>query len=160
MAYISQEKKKELAPKIKAVLKKYGMKGTIRIEHHSVMHINIKSGELDVIGNYRNTLASRSHAWDHDTFWIKKVPQNMQISRHHLESSFSGKVLKFMNEMFAAMNDGNWDNSDAMTDYFDVGWYSYINLGNWSQPYELTGEAEAKTTDLLDLESRYMEEAA
>ena len=34
MAYVSQEKKKQLAPAIKAVLKKYGMKGSIAVRHN------------------------------------------------------------------------------------------------------------------------------
>ena len=50
MAYVSQEDKKKLAPAIKAVLKKYKMKGTLAIHHHSSLVCNIKSGELDVIG--------------------------------------------------------------------------------------------------------------
>jgi hypothetical protein len=29
----------------------------------------------------------------------------------------------------------NHDNSDIMTDYFDVGWYLNINVGGWNKPY-------------------------
>ena len=50
MAYISQQEKKELAPAIKAVLKKYGVKGSIAINHHSSLVVNIKSGVLDFLG--------------------------------------------------------------------------------------------------------------
>jgi len=160
MAYMSQENKKQLAPGIKAVLKKYGMKGTIRVEHHSVLHVNIKSGELDVVGNYRNTLANRGHSWDRDTWWIRDQSKYMQISHHHLSNSFSGKVLAFLQELFTEMMKGNHDNSDAMTDYFDVGWYAYVNLGKWSQPYELTGDPEAKTKALLSLEAQHREKEA
>jgi hypothetical protein len=35
------------------------------------------------------------------------------------------------------MNDGNHDNSDIQSDYFDVGWYISINVGRWDKPYEL-----------------------
>ena len=35
MAYIDQDKKKELAPRIKHVLKKHGMKGTLSIDNYS-----------------------------------------------------------------------------------------------------------------------------
>ena len=31
------------------------------------------------------------------------------------------------------MNVGNHDNSDPMTDYFDVGWYISVNLGRWDK---------------------------
>jgi len=56
MAYISQEMKKELAPEIKAVLKKYGVKGTIAIRNHSTLVVNIKSGKLDLIGDYNRKI--------------------------------------------------------------------------------------------------------
>ena len=51
MAYISQDDKKALAPQIKAVLKKYGMKGSIGINHYSSLVVNLAGGALDLIGD-------------------------------------------------------------------------------------------------------------
>jgi len=31
-----------------------------------------------------------------------------------------------------------YDNSDAMTDYFDTAYYMDINVGQWDKPYVLT----------------------
>jgi hypothetical protein len=31
----------------------------------------------------------------------------------------------------------NHDNSDIMTDYFDVGWYVNIYVGKWNKPYNV-----------------------
>ena len=50
MAYVSQAMKKELAPGIKAVLKKYRMKASISVNNHSTICVNIKSGPIDFIG--------------------------------------------------------------------------------------------------------------
>ena len=50
MAYINQEDKKRLAPNIKAVLKKYGVKGTISISHHSNLVVRLKEGKVDLYG--------------------------------------------------------------------------------------------------------------
>ena len=50
MAYMSQEHKKKLSPAIKAVLKKYGVKGSIGVRHNSSLVVNIKEGVLDFIG--------------------------------------------------------------------------------------------------------------
>jgi len=33
------------------------------------------------------------------------------------------------------MNNGNHNNSDIQTDYFDVGWYITVNLGKYDTPY-------------------------
>lgn len=47
MAYISQDDKKKLAPAIKEVLKKYGLKGSISIRHYSSLVVTIASGPID-----------------------------------------------------------------------------------------------------------------
>ena len=41
----------------------------------------------------------------------------------------------FLSEVIPAMNNGNHDNSDIQTDYFDVGWYIDVNIGKWNKPY-------------------------
>ena len=47
MAYVSKQDKAELAPAIKAVLKKYNMKGSISVRHHSTLVVKIKQGAID-----------------------------------------------------------------------------------------------------------------
>jgi len=32
-----------------------------------------------------------------------------------------------------------YDNSDAMTDYFDTAYYTNIRIGKWDKPYKFTG---------------------
>ena len=52
MAYISQDNKKELAPAIKAVLKKFNMKGSIGIRHHSTLVVTLQSGSIEFDRDY------------------------------------------------------------------------------------------------------------
>ena len=52
MAYVSQELKAKLAPKIKAICKKYGVKASLAVRHHSTLVLNIKSGKVDFITDY------------------------------------------------------------------------------------------------------------
>ena len=52
MAYIGQKEKKELAPQIKAVLKKYKMKGTIKINNHMTLVVTCQSGDLNFNENF------------------------------------------------------------------------------------------------------------
>jgi len=42
MAYVSQADKKRLAPGIKAVLKKYDMKGTIAVRNHRTLVVKLR----------------------------------------------------------------------------------------------------------------------
>jgi hypothetical protein len=119
MAYVSQEDKKALAPEIKKVLSKYGMKGSISIRHHSTLVVTLQSGEID-FGEYT-----------HGDGYI-------QVNTYHIENHYKGKAQSFLTELLAAMKGPGWfDKSDAMTDYFHVKHYCDINVGKWNKPYFL-----------------------
>ena len=135
MAYMSQELKKSLAPAIKAVCKKYGVKATLATRHNSTLVLNIKSGVIDFIGNSDKVCAN-----DHYQVANGFVPDGlayMTVNVYHYRSHFSGKALKFLGEVITLMHKGNHDNSDIQTDYFDVGWYVDVNIGKWDKPYIL-----------------------
>jgi len=56
------------------------------------------------------------------------------------EYGMKGTLAKeFLLKLKDAMMVGNHNNTDLMTDYFDVGWYIKINVGKWDKPYEVTG---------------------
>jgi hypothetical protein len=115
MAYMSQEKKKALTPAIKEICKKHGINATIAVNHHSTLVLNIKSGCID---------------FGHDHHQV-----NPYWYREHFADNDA--ALDFLSELVPAMNDGNWNRSDSSVDYFDVGWYIDINIGNWGKPYQL-----------------------
>ena len=140
MAYMNQERKKELAPGIKVVLKKYGMKGTIATRHRSTLVVNIKSGRMDVIGNYcQNMKDSHFRNEQEKEESIRRFINDgyIGVNVYWIDKHYTGEVRDFLNELHAAMMVGNWNNSDVMTDYFDVGWYTDINIGQWDKPYVL-----------------------
>lgn len=119
MAHVSQDLKKSLAPVIKAICKKHGVKATLAVRNHSTLVLNIKSGRIDFFGD----------------FGLEGVNRDIQVNPYHYKSHFVGKSLKFLSEVIPAMNRGNYDNSDIMTDYFDRGWYIDVNIGKWNKPY-------------------------
>ena len=122
MAYVSQKDKAELAPGIKAVLKKYKMKASIAVRHHSTLVVNIKSGAIDFSGNY-------THG-----------DQYIQVNEYWIDDHYANNPVakNFLNELLAAMKGSKYyNNDDAMTDYFDRSHYTDINVGNWNKPYEL-----------------------
>ena len=59
------------------------------------------------------------------------------IAHSAAQHTGNGKAKQFLSEVITAMHKGNHDNSDIMTDYFDVGWYIDVNIGKWNQPYAL-----------------------
>jgi hypothetical protein len=126
MAYMSQERKKEIEPAVKAILAKYKLKGRLGVRHHSSLVLNITEGAIDFIKNYNET---------GDTPYPAK--DSIGINPYHFDKHFSGKAVKAISELKDAMMKGNHDRSDSMSDYFDVGWYIDINIGQWNKPYKV-----------------------
>lgn len=140
MAYMSQEMKKALAPQIKAVLKKYAVKGSISVDNHSSIVVTLREGNLDFIGQANIDNAEYAARRGQRLY---KVEGNYQVNTYHPEGG-DATINKFFRELIDAMNGkgssiSNHDNSDLMTDYFDVGWYLNINVGRWNKPYVCTG---------------------
>ena len=132
MAYVSQAMKKELAPGIKAVLKKYKMKASISVNNHSTICVNIKSGPIDFISeaNKKNMeIAERRGTpyYANDGY--------IQVNDCYPETY--GAASDFLVELVAAMKGPKYfNNDDAMTDYFSRSHYTDINVGKWNKPYE------------------------
>ena len=134
MAYVSQELKAKIAPVIKEVCKKYGVKATMAVRNHSTLVLNIKSGSINFIGNY-NKVVGNSSRFLADPMSFRKAEDSIDVNPYWYHEHFDGKAIKFFKEVFAAMNRGNHNNSDIQTDYFDVGWYVDVNVGKWNTPY-------------------------
>ena len=135
MAYMSQEKKVKIAPKIKAILAKYKVKGSLAVRNHMTLCLNLKSGSIDFIAN-SNKVCSNNHYQVASGFKPSTSGYD-QVNPYHFKDHYDGKALAFMQEVFAAMNDGNHDRSDIQSDYFDVGWYVDVNIGKWDKQYIL-----------------------
>jgi hypothetical protein len=114
MAYVSQEKKQQLAPAIKAVLKKYGVKASIAVRHHSTLVVNISQGPIDFGDRY------------------------IQVNEYWIHEHYKGVARDFLTELLAAMKGPDYFNEDdAQTDYFHRSHYTDINVGAWNKPYAL-----------------------
>ena len=121
MAYVSQEKKAQLAPAIRAVLNKYNMKATISVRHHSSLVVTIKSGAIDFGTNECNV----------NEYWI--------------DQHYTGVARDFLTELLTAMQGPDWFcEDDSMTDYFHRSHYTDISIGRWDQPYVFMGAAVAE----------------
>jgi hypothetical protein len=133
MAYMSQERKKEIAPVVKQVLAKYKLKGSLGVRHHSTLVLNITEGAIDFIKNYNEVNAGRMVYGEP----IRPAEDSLSINPYHFDKAYSDTALQAITELHAAMMKGNHDRSDSMSDYFDVGWYIDINIGQWNKPYKV-----------------------
>ena len=140
MAYISQTEKKELAPAIKKVLKAYGMKGTIGINHHSTLVVNLKSGSLDLLGAAQRVNDERANRQGLPTTQIGEYFQANAYREPTEYENFNQKIGRFYSDLIKAMKGTKWfDKSDMMTDYFHTAYFLSINVGKYSSPYQFTG---------------------
>lgn len=143
MAYVSQEDKKKLSPAIKAVLKKYGMKASIAVRHHSTLVVNIKSGDLDILGAWKQSALEDNKYDRYDPSDVERLNYRLQathidVNTHWIDEAYAPdkKVLDFLNELKTAMEGPEFFNhDDGMTDYFHRSHYVDINVGSWNKPY-------------------------
>lgn len=63
------------------------------------------------------------------------IPEGYALCNGALVSRKAWEVLHRAAEIG---NADNWDNSDSMTDYFDVNYYLDINIGKWNVPFQVT----------------------
>jgi hypothetical protein len=111
MAYINQAQKKAFAPKIKALCAKYGVKGTLSIDGGRGILLTLHKGKIDF---------GTSH---------------VQVNTYHVDDRWPPVAKEFLTQAVAILNEGNHNNSDLSIDYFDIGWYVYVNVGKWDMPY-------------------------
>ena len=129
MAYISQEDKKTLAPAIKAVFKKYGLKGSISIKNHITLCANVSAGRLDLIGAAAAVGDFRSSGYYQGNAYGATNPKYKDINID---------IFNFYEELKKAMRGALWfDKSDLMTDYHHTAYFMDINIGRWNKPYQL-----------------------
>ena len=130
---MSQERKSEIAPKVKSILKKFGVKGSLSVRHHSTLSLTLKSGKIDFIAN-SNRVCGSDHYQVARGF--KANTSNYDsINPYWFHEHYDGDAKAFLTEVMEAMNGGNWDKSDIQSDYFNVGWYVEVHIGKWNKPY-------------------------
>jgi len=124
-----------LAPSIKEICKRYGVKATIGVHNYSTLVLNVKSSDIDFIGNYNATIEERDPTGNKH---INRAKTSIQVNPYWYHEQFTGRAKYFLREVIEAMKVGNHDNSDIQSDFVDVGWYVDVNIGQWDKPYILT----------------------
>ena len=137
MAYMNQERKAKISAMLKPVLKKYGVKGTLRVDNHSTITLNIKEGFVDFIQNYLETVKNSFQVSAEQNKYITEK-QYLDVNPYWYHDHFSGIAKSFLKEAMDALKGAGWyDRSDAMTDYFDTAYYVGISIGQWKKPYQV-----------------------
>ena len=115
MAYMNQEKKKKIAGILKEKLAGVPIKYTLSVQNHSTIVCTIRKGAIDF------PLGERTHE---------------EVNPYYIKDHYKGKIAKLLQTIQDVLNTDNYNHSDSMTDYFCVGHYAYIHIGNYEKPYE------------------------
>ena len=136
MAYMNQERKQKIAQTLKPILAKYKVKGSLKVRSHMTIVLTLKSGAIDFIGNSNRVCGN-------DFYQVARgfKPNTNgydQVNPYHFQSHYDGVAKEFLTEALKALKSADWyDESDAMTDYFNTAYYVDVNIGNWDKPYIL-----------------------
>lgn len=129
MAYITKEKSAEIRKALKARFPDW--KFSVKIRHHSSLDVDILSAPIDLLA-YK--LPGR---YDDDT--SKARPAYAGVNHYYVSENWASPAKEALLEIVKISNEGNHDNSDIQTDYFDVGWYYDLSIGTWDKPFVYTG---------------------
>jgi len=125
MAYMNQEKKRKIAAELKKAIPS-DWKYSLGVDNHSTIVLTIQSAPVDLLSSIEDSDSN------HDRTYL-------QLNHYYPQNRYEGAVLQTMRAIIKALNLDNYDRSDSMTDYFDVGHYVNINIGRWNKPFVFTG---------------------
>ena len=135
MAYISQTEKQAIAPAVKALLKQYGLKGSLSINHHSTLVLTLTAGAIDFFASANRK--NKEFAEQRGEI-VREVKDYMNVNVHWVDSHFDGAAAEFLGKAIQALRGEGWyDNTDLQSDYFDTKHYVDIRIGKWNKPYIL-----------------------
>lgn len=126
MAYMDQEKKRVIAAAVKAVMPQ-GWKYSLAVRDYQVIVCTIRRAPFDLMASLAN------ERWGQTTY--------RDLNPHYIRREFDDEcVADVFERIVSALNTGNHDRSDTQRDYFDVGHYVEIRIGEWDKPFIFSPE--------------------
>ena len=129
MAYISANDVKAIRNELKQAFPKW--KFAVRKGSGSLsVDVAIMRGTEAFDQAFANSYNGKRYA-QVNQYWIKE----------HFQDAGERRALETINEIMhnapgRAGGKAFYDNSDAMTDYFDTAFYTHLSIGKWDQEYE------------------------
>ena len=113
---------KDIAKEIKATLKKEfkECKFSVRIERYAggqSLNIDLVQGPFEA--------------------FTEAGEDCRQVNPYYISDSkhFTPEAKKVLQRAYDLSKEYNYDNSDSMTDYFDVNSYTHMSVGQWNKPF-------------------------
>lgn len=117
MAYITKEQVKGKREKLKQMFPaSQGWKFSIKTQHYTTIVVAILKAPVNLLEG-------------------KDVKYKDVYNQYRIDSEFKGEAKEILTEIYKIINDGNYNNSDTYTDYFDVGFYVSFSIGVWDKDF-------------------------
>jgi len=118
MAYISTEEVKVKRKQLKdSFPRKKGWKFSVRNDNNTTIVVSI----LEAPFKFKEFLDGR---------------KSKNVNHFYINSQFNcEEEREAINSIFEMISSDNYNNSDSMTDYFDVGFYMNLSIGKWDKPF-------------------------
>jgi hypothetical protein len=119
MAYISTEKVKTIRERLKeAFPRKDGWKFSVTRRNAMAVCVVILEGPIEFKDAEGNDLSYS------------------QVNKYHIDRFNAKESAEVLKKILDIMTIDYYDNSDIMTDYFDVAYYRDLMVGRWDRPYK------------------------
>lgn len=120
----------------------------------------VKNNLIKEFPNYKFSVSKKSYSGGQSlTVRVMSGPAQLlvddtkyyQINQYYIETSDKLTDLgkRIAQKMYEISSADNWDNSDPMTDYYNVNYYLHLSVGAWDKPYQVI---EANETTVKEFE--------
>ncbi len=136
MAYVSKEKKAKIVAAVKAAMPK-SWKATFAVRNGSGIVMTIKSTPFTL----ENLFGKEACEAMSEYHYIDGVLGHVDVNHRYLDRHIKNKdALEVLEKVVKALDTDNYNNSDIMTDYFDVGHYIELQFGSYDKAYVAKAE--------------------
>src|SRR3990167_9391515 len=131
---------KEIASRVREQLKKEfpGCKFSVTIERYSMgqsLTVALMAAPFEAFQNSESKQYGQLNQYQ----LLKDRPENQECNGNAL----TAEAWDTMKRAVQICNEYNYDNSDPVTDYFEVNFYMHIEIGRYDRPFsKLAGESK------------------
>lgn len=118
MAYIKTETVKGMRNELKVLFPaKQGYKISVTTRNYSTVICTIITAPIELRSDLTRSYNS--------------------VNEYYIEKNYEGNpaAIEVLTKINDILNQNNYDNSDSQSDYFDVGHYTSIRIGDWDKPF-------------------------
>jgi len=116
MAYISTEKTKEIRNELKVLYpSKDGWKLSVTNHDYSSLSVSILEAPFELRDDIKRNYE--------------------QVNQYCTEERSNQAAIEVLKKVIEISNKTNYNKSDSMSDYHDVGYYFNLSIGAWDKPF-------------------------